>query len=161
MTCPCSAGKMVFYEAGDLFALLEGLKAGSLPEQAFFSRCGEMSLKRVKTAWLRQQATKTRTFWGRKFPAARREARMKTLRGVAKNAKAGAVLLVDGSEMVVYLKGLSEWPEKLLDQKVEAKGLLVEEKFIPDPGPDENGAYSQGAQGSQTVLKSATYKRIP
>lgn len=161
MTCPCSAGKMVYYEAGDLFDWLEGMQADSLPEQVFFSYCGSMELRQVKTAWLKSQASKTRTFWGRKFPAARREAKVKTLRGVAKNAKAGAVLLVDGSDMVVYLEGLSEWPEALLDQRVEARGRLVEEKFIPDPGPDEHGAYSQGAEGAQTVLKTPTYKRLP
>ena len=84
---------------------------------------------------------------------------MKTLIGTAKNAKAGAVLLVDGNP--IYIEGLAEWPEDLLDKQVRATGRLVQEKFIPDPGPDKNGAYSQGAIGPQTVLKESTYKLVP
>ncbi len=84
---------------------------------------------------------------------------MKTLIGTAKNAKAGAVLLVDGNP--IYIEGLAEWPEDILDKQVQATGRLVQEKFIPDPGPDENGAYSQGAVGPQTVLKESTHKLVP
>ncbi len=84
---------------------------------------------------------------------------MKTLIGTAKNAKAGAVLLVDKNP--IYIEGLAEWSEELLDKQVQATGRLVQEKFIPDPGPDEHGAYSQGAIGPQSVLKESTDTRVP
>lgn len=156
MFCGCAAGDMVFYEAGDLLDWLERLNKGALPERVFFSRCGQMELSQVETAWLRAEAHKKRSFWGREFPAAREEAAKKTMVGLAKNAKAGAVLLVEGQP--IYIEGLAEWPANLLDRRVEARGRLVDEKLIPDPGPDEHGAYVQGAEGNQTVLKNPTYK---
>jgi len=36
-------------------------------------------------------------------------------------------------------------------------GLLKNEKFIPDPIIDENGAISTGAYGDQLVLENAEY----
>jgi len=75
LTAGCSAGRMVYYEMGDLLEWLRGLDAGSaLPERAIFSRCGQMQLRVVKTKWLFEQAGKKREFWGREFPAARRRA---------------------------------------------------------------------------------------
>lgn len=79
------------------------------------------------------------------------------IRGVAKNAKAGAVIVTDGD--VIYVGGLSEWPEEVLDKTVEATGKLVDEKFIPDP-VGETGLPQQGAEGSQSVLKEAEWKRL-
>jgi hypothetical protein len=160
LSCGCAAGDLVYYEAGDLLDWLEGLQPGSLPEQVFFSLCGRMELRQVETTWLREEARKKRSFWGREFPAARRGAAERTLVGVAKNAKAGAVLLVEG-QGPIYLEGLAAWPEQLLDRRVEARGRPVEEKLIPDPGPDEHGAYTQGAEGTQTVLKAPTYRLAP
>lgn len=76
------------------------------------------------------------------------------LRGLAKNAKAGAVLLVAGEP--IYVAGLDAWPSELLDREIEASGQLVERKQIPDPvAPD--GSIAQGAWGTQKVLEHPSY----
>ena len=79
-----------------------------------------------------------------------------TLGGTAKDAKGGAVLLtVEGN--VIYIKGLEFWPSEFLDKQISVKGLLKEEKFIPDPVIDEDGAISTGAYGDQLILENAEY----
>ena len=74
-----------------------------------------------------------------------------TLRGLASDAKAGAVL-VRGSE-VVYIDGLDAWPVDVVDRRVAVIGHLERRKYIPDPGPA--GARTQGAEGEQYVLEHA------
>ncbi|TFF97667.1 MAG: hypothetical protein EU540_08630 [Promethearchaeota archaeon] len=76
------------------------------------------------------------------------------IRGIAKDAKGGAVLITtDGN--VIYIKEFESWPSELLDKQVSVSGILNKEKFIPDPVVDENGAISCGAFGEQLVLKKA------
>jgi len=76
-----------------------------------------------------------------------------TVRGTARDAKAGAVIVTpDGA--AIYVEGLSCWPDDVLGKPVTATGTLVTEKFIPDPRVDAKGAISQGAYGAQTVLKN-------
>ena len=77
-----------------------------------------------------------------------------TLRGIAKDAKGGAVLTTtEGS--VIYIKELESWSSELLDTQVSVSGILNKEKFIPDPVVDKNGAISSGAFGEQLVLIKA------
>ena len=78
------------------------------------------------------------------------------LNGTAKDAKGGAVLLIPEGE-VIYIKGLEFWPSEILDKEISVSGLLKEEKFIPDPIIDENGAISTGAYGNQLILENAEY----
>lgn len=84
------------------------------------------------------------------------QSRTTTITGVAKNAKAGAVVVL-GDGNPVYVQGLDEWPDSTLDRNVEVRGVLVDEKMIPDPKVDKNGAISQGAMGDQTVIKKARW----
>jgi hypothetical protein len=79
-----------------------------------------------------------------------------TVRGTAQNCKAGAVIVTTDGD-AVYVEGLSCWPDEVLGKPVTATGTLVHEKFIPDPQVDERGAISQGAHGTQTVLKGARW----
>ena len=81
------------------------------------------------------------------------------LNGTAKDAKGGAVLLTPEGD-VVYIKGLEFWPSDFLDKSISVSGLLKEEKFIPDPRIDEDGAISTGAYGNQMVLENAKYTII-
>ena len=77
-----------------------------------------------------------------------------TLRGIAKDAKGGAVLTTtEGS--VIYIKELESWSSELLDKQVSVSGLLNKEKLIPDPVVDKNGAFRSGAFGFQFVLEKA------
>jgi hypothetical protein len=68
-------------------------------------------------------------------------------RGVAENAKAGAIVEVDplGS---IYLDSLDRWPRELVRKHVFVTGLLVRKKYIPD-----GSAVSAGAEGLQWVIE--------
>jgi len=82
-----------------------------------------------------------------------------TITGTAKDAKGGAVLLTPEGN-VIYIKGLEFWPSDILDKQLSVRGLLKEEKFIPDPIIDEDGAISTGAYGDQLVLENTEYSKI-
>lgn len=79
------------------------------------------------------------------------------LQGIARNAKAGAVVVEDAGR-VLYVKGLDSWPGSLDGQRVKVTGVVRDEKMIPDPVVDEKGAISQGAEGSQLVIHEAEWK---
>ena len=79
-----------------------------------------------------------------------------SLNGTAKDAKGGAVLLTLEGD-VIYIKGLEFWPSEILDKQISVNGLLKEEKFIPDPIIDKDGAISTGAYGIQLILENAEY----
>jgi len=68
-------------------------------------------------------------------------------RGVAENAKAGAIIEVDPLGPV-YLAGLDRWPRELVRKQVFVTGLLVRKKYIPD-----GSAVSAGAEGLQWVIE--------
>jgi hypothetical protein len=81
------------------------------------------------------------------------------LSGTARDAKGGAVLVV--ADRPIYLRGVDSWPAALLGKQVFADGLLQEEKLIPDPVVDKQGAISQGAEGMQLVLSAPAYQLAP
>jgi hypothetical protein len=81
-----------------------------------------------------------------------------TLRGVARDAKGGAVLVTLDNQ-VVYLEGLSSWPGEVVGKSVTATGRLVEKKYLPDP-QDPSGTLRQGAWGSQSVLERPVWKLV-
>ncbi len=82
-----------------------------------------------------------------------------TLKGIAKDAKGGAVILTS-EKVPIYIKGLDSWPPELFDKQLEVTGVLNEEKFIPDPVIDEDGSISTGAYGDQLVLENAEFFEI-
>ena len=79
-----------------------------------------------------------------------------TLKGIAKDAKGGAVILTP-EKVPIYIKDLDSWPPELFDKQLEVTGVLKEEKFIPDPVIDEDGSISTGAYGDQLVLEHAEF----
>jgi len=81
-----------------------------------------------------------------------------TLVGVARDAKAGAVVVGDRGE-VVYLEGLASWPTDVAGRRVAASGLLVRMKHIPDPV--RQGEIAQGAWGEQLVLRVPKWQLVP
>jgi hypothetical protein len=90
-------------------------------------------------------------------PAAAPAART-TIRGVARNAKGGAVVVTATGP--VYVLGLEAWPAALDGRAVEVTGVVRQKKHLPDPvGP--GGTVAQGAWGSQTVIADATWKAAP
>ena len=81
-----------------------------------------------------------------------------TLRGTARNAKGGAVLLTSNN-VPCYIEHLDCWPEDLDGKQIVATGTLREKKLIPDPFIAPDGAISQGAIGDQKVLEDAQWKK--
>jgi hypothetical protein len=78
-----------------------------------------------------------------------------TLRGVARDAKGGAVVVTDRGP--VYVAGLDAWPAALAGRRVEVTGVVRQTKHIPDPvGP--GNTVGQGAWGDQTVIVEATWR---
>ncbi len=82
-----------------------------------------------------------------------------TLRGTARDAKGGAVLLLP-SNNPIYIEGLDSWPREFSGKEVSVTGVLREKKLIPDPYISPDGGISQGAIGTQTVLEKAKWKSI-
>lgn len=80
---------------------------------------------------------------------AARGGRIVTAKGVAKDAKGGAVLL-DG-DGVVYVKGLDAWPRESIDRDQSIEGCLAEEKYLPVATRDPSGIISQGVEGDGVV----------
>ena len=81
------------------------------------------------------------------------------LRGRARNAKAGAVVVTDDGG-AFYIEDLDSWGDDVLGSEIEVRGLLVSKKHIPDPVVDADGAISQGAWGDQDVLRGAKWQSI-
>ena len=80
------------------------------------------------------------------------------LSGIARDAKGGAVLLIDGSP--IYLAGLESWPAEVERQAVAVGGTLVEKQYLPEATRNAKGEWSQGAQGTQLVLESPTWRLL-
>ncbi len=73
-----------------------------------------------------------------------------TLRGVAQDAKGGAVLLIE--DRPIYVKDKASWPAELRGTGVSLTGVLRDEPFLPASTRDANGAISQGTTGDGTEL---------
>ena len=74
-----------------------------------------------------------------------------SIRGVAHNAKAGAVIVTDRDE-VVYLGGIREWPEGVIGKRIVKEGVLRRQRIYPDVKV-EGEARSQGLPGDQFLLE--------
>jgi hypothetical protein len=80
------------------------------------------------------------------------------LSGTARDAKGGAVLLIDNSPL--YLAGLGSWPSEVHGKLVAVSGKLVDREYLPQAKRDAKGAISQGAEGSQLVLEAPVWKLL-
>jgi hypothetical protein len=79
--------------------------------------------------------------------------------GVARNAKSGAVLVLDGGA-VYYLDKLDEWPTAVIGKRVSVTGNLVERKLAPDPVVGPNGEQSAGMYGTSTVIEDPQWEVV-
>ena len=75
-----------------------------------------------------------------------------TLSGIAKEAKAGPVLITNDNN-VVYVEGLDSWTPDLINKRVSVMGVLKKEEFISQTMVDDKGGISSGATGDQYVLE--------
>jgi len=80
-----------------------------------------------------------------------------TVEGIARDAKAGAVVIVNGERICsrARARGRRGWAAR-----ASACGVLRERKVIPDPiAPD--GTIAAGAVGSQHVLEAPSWSKVP
>jgi hypothetical protein len=78
------------------------------------------------------------------------------LAGLARDAKGGAVLMVD--QQPIYLAGLDAWPTPILGQRVVVGGTLVSKQHLPAAKRNEKGEWSQGAAGTQFVFEKPIWR---
>src|SRR4051794_3231693 len=83
------------------------------------------------------------------------DAKTSTVRGVAQNAKGGAIILVNDAP--IYVAGLDSWPKNLDGKSVTATGTVQSEKYLPSPRSRPGGLLSQGAEGNQTTIRDVRY----
>ena len=82
--------------------------------------------------------------------------RQVTLVGIARDAAAGAiVLLSDGTP--VFVLGLSGWDEGWDRKRIRITGTLRSRRIGGDAGVDERGAVRHGMDGDSLVLEGATW----
>jgi len=73
--------------------------------------------------------------WWRKTDRSSWQAGLRVrLSGVAYNAKAGAIIMID--EEPVYLLGLKAWDESVLGQQVRVEGIIDKKEIFPVSEPD-------------------------
>lgn len=73
-----------------------------------------------------------------------------TLRGIAENAKAGAVLTTDDGS--VYVAGLDEWPRDVLNKRVKLTGIVARKKIFPT-AQDSPNPVRQTMSGTPRVIE--------
>lgn len=82
-----------------------------------------------------------------------------TIEGIARDAKAGAVV-VNADNEPIFIDGLESWPAEFSGKQVRVSGVLVQKQNFPSATVDSNGAISQGTEGEQleSVLTNAKWE---
>ncbi len=81
-----------------------------------------------------------------------------TIKGTARNAHAGAVVLTE-DRTPIYIDGLQSWSATGMDGRdVEVTGTLRLRSLAPDPVVDDDGAVSHGITGDSYVIENASWK---
>ncbi len=77
------------------------------------------------------------------------------IRGIAHDAKAGALVAIDGGE-VVYISERASWPPAWIGKRVTLEGKLNKRRNFPEPDPN-NELIEQAMQGIPFVLELDRY----
>lgn len=80
------------------------------------------------------------------------------LTGIARNGKGGALLQT--TDDVFYIDGLSAWNEGLLNQNVEVTGVVKIEKADEQDVTNEAGEWRAGFSGERKILVGAMWKLV-
>lgn len=83
-----------------------------------------------------------------------------TLRGTARNAHLGAVLVME-DRTPVYIDGLDGWNDAFDFQSVAVTGTLRFRSVAPNATVDDDGAISHGMAGANYVFEDATWSLDP
>ena len=81
-----------------------------------------------------------------------------TLTGIAKNARAGAVLLTKDN-VPYYIEGVESWDDDIMDKRIEVSGTLKIETLAGDL-QNEKGEWTAGMSGDKLTIVNPTWKVI-
>jgi hypothetical protein len=79
--------------------------------------------------------------------------------GIAKNARAGAVLLTE-KNTPYYIDGVVSWDDDIKDKKIEVTGILKTETLSADDLQNEKGEMSAGMSGDKLIILHPTWKVV-
>lgn len=85
--------------------------------------------------------------------------RQVTVRGLAQNAKLGAVVLTE-EDIPIYIDRLAEWDSSIYEKPVVAIGVLRRRSLAPEPAVGSNGEISAGISRESYVLENSTWRSI-
>jgi len=81
-----------------------------------------------------------------------------TVKGVAENAKAGPLLLVDGTHPIL-LEGISDWDDAKIGRQVEVEAIVRRRPSFPAmDDEDEEEMQGTASGGDQWILEVRTFK---
>jgi hypothetical protein len=81
--------------------------------------------------------------------------KMVAFKGIAQNAKLGALVLT--KDLGIYCLDKGEWPENLVGHEIKVEGLLeLTDEFAAKAAPD--GSISQGTLGKDLVIRRCDVK---
>ena len=80
-----------------------------------------------------------------------------TLEGVAQNARLGAIVLLE-DYTPVYLDGIEEWDEQIVEKSVAVTGVLRRQSLAPKATVTVQGEASHGIDGESYVLENPEWK---
>ena len=82
-----------------------------------------------------------------------------TIQGTARNAHAGALVVLSDST-TIYVLGLQEWNEQVDRATVRVTGRFIRTSLAPDPEVNAKGEVSHGMKGKVSVLADATWEVV-
>ena len=80
------------------------------------------------------------------------------IRGTARNAMAGAVILTE-DRTPVYIAGLERWDDATDGSEVRARGTLRRGSAAPQASTNAQGEVSHGMDGDNFILQSASWEK--
>lgn len=109
---------------------------------------------RVLTHFISEQSAKASTVGNIVIHTAQRKGAKKiSITGIAKNAKAGAIV-PSNEGGIFYIDRINEW-DKMLNENVQVSGDLV---MVTHGAPYRSGVLTDGLEGDQAIIKKAEIK---
>ena len=78
----------------------------------------------------------------------RDENQVVTVRGTAENAKAGPLLLIDGTHPI-FLTGIPEWDDDTAGKQIEVEAIVRREPALPAADHTDEKEEKQGSAGGR------------
>jgi hypothetical protein len=81
------------------------------------------------------------------------------IRGTARNAMAGAVVLTE-DRTPVYIDGLERWDDSLDGSEVRVTGTLTRGSAAPQASTNQQGEVSHGMEGGNFIVQDAKWEKV-